>query len=158
MYLLLSLSCYCKDHSQLNHTLTYIKRRWLPSCHTDQGCHLIIQCIYARKKYLYSILTRDVTLCLLTIESSQTQHNNETAVFDCSPLSISTLWKKVNDVYAFWGYFILLLPEFYKVLQLNRHFKMRKNFDICNSFISPHQSGSPRLLHISNSICNVFYT
>jgi len=32
------------------------------------------------------------------------------------------------------------------------------NFDICNGFISPPQSGPPRVLHISNTIWNVFYT
>jgi len=90
----LSLSCYCKDHSQLNHTLTFITQRWLLSCHADQGSCLTNQCILCLQNYLYSILMHDITLCLLTKESSQTQHNNRTAVFDCFPLYIWTLWNK----------------------------------------------------------------
>ena len=100
----------------------------------------------------------DVTLCLLTQGRSQTQHNNKTAVFDCSPLSVSTKETNVNDFYAFGEYFIFLLLEFYKFLQLNMSFKRRMTIDICNSFISPHQEGPPRLLHIRHSICNGFYT
>jgi hypothetical protein len=109
----LSLSCQCKDQSQLNHTLTFIKWRLLLSCATDWGCTLI-KVFYNLKKCLYSILMHDITLYLLKMESMQ--HYNKTAVFDCFPLSIHTLWNKCQWSLCFLRLFYIFITRILQVL------------------------------------------